>query len=194
MYKHLFKDICYKEVNVGDVLKYKNIIDLPMMVEKFPKASNQEMMNHMAQGLKVDNALRWLEYDTDPTLSVFSGLHILYPEMCKEVIDQINDSLDINLPFWAVTVAKTTRTCHIHSDYYIRYGTLNCYLENAEFAVTNFYNTERTEIIDSLRAETGKSYLLNVSKPHQVVQQQGQGERTFLTISFFDSNYLKNFT
>ena len=194
MYKHLFKDICYKEVNVGNVVKYKNSFDLPMMVDKFPKASNQEMMNHMAQGRKVDNALHWLEYDTDPTLSVFSGLHILYPEVCKEIIDQVNSSLEIKLPAWAVTLAKTTRTCHIHSDYYIRYGSLNCYLENAELAVTHFYNSERTHIIDSLHAKTGNSYLLNVSRPHQVVQQPSQGDRVFLTISFFDNNYLKNFT
>jgi hypothetical protein len=194
MYNHLFNDICFKEVNIGDILKFRNMIDLPMMVEKFPKASNQDMVNSMAQGRKVNSELLWLEYHSDPTLSIFSGLHILYPQMCKEIIDQVNSSLEIDLPVWAVTLATTSRSCHIHSDYYIRYGSLNCYLENAELAVTNFYNTEQTEIIDSLHAVTGKSYLLNVSRPHQVIQQPSQEKRVFLTISFFDKNYLKNFT
>ena len=191
MYKHLFNEIYYKEVNVGDILQYLKTIDLSSLKDKFPKVSSQYLKNAVAKGRAIDGELVWLEYDADPTLSMFSGLYLLYPEMCKDLIEQVNYHLKINLPVSSIILSKTSRSCHIHSDFRVRYGALNLYLENAEFAVTNFYSEDHKTIVDSLYAQTGKSYLLNVSKPHQVIQEPGQGDRLFLSISFFDHIYLK---
>jgi hypothetical protein len=192
MYKHLFNNICYKEVDVGNILQYRSVIDLPMLLDKFPKTSKEHLKNQVLSGKSIDNELVWLEYNDDPTLSMFSGLYLIYPEMCKDVIEQVNYFLKLNLPVSSIILSKTSQTCHIHSDFFVRYGALNLYLENAEFAVTNFYNDEGTVIIDSLHAKTGKSYLLNVRTPHQVIQEPGQGDRLFFSISFFDSKYIKN--
>lgn len=187
MYENLFQDVIFKELDFIDALKYKDKIDLNMVDSSIPQVWGNTVRSSILEGKKRVEAPRWVDYanGSNPNLMMLANYHLLEPEICQDLVGQINENMKLKLLPKYVLLVKTLSTSYKHIDTIFRRGAINCFIQNANFAVTNFYDTLEDDgnIIASLSAEDGKSYLLNGAIPHQVVQDDNLGVRLFLSVT-----------
>ena len=167
-----FMELDFSVLKYSDGIDYESLDSYPIIKDtdvQLMKKSNQSLPHHF-----------WIKgtHDTDPSLAVLAGIHSIYPQICDEMLNMVNDSLGLTLGNKEIFLAKTTGSTFRHSDYPGRIGTVNCFLKNAEFAVTEFYSDSLVpNPFEILAAETGKCYLVNTSIQHRVIQPPKLGRR-----------------
>lgn len=188
MYDYLFDGIIFKELDFINVMQYKNDI-LSDDLSSFPVVFGNDVRSSILEGVKKEPQAVWVDYanGNKSNLLMLANYNLLQPKICEELINCINENMNLSLKPKHVILIKSVSTSYRHIDTIFRRGAINCFLENGNLAATNFYKTldedNDNEIIATINAEDGKSYLLNGAIPHQVVQEDNSGERLFLSVS-----------